>query len=87
MVRRSFMDTESTNKQMDTSTKLQRLLIQRGLSQSDLQKKVHAKTGIKIEPYRVSKIVNGSITNYFTETARAIATTLEVPIEAILEDK
>ena len=46
---------------MENSTKLQRLLIQRGLSQSDLQKKVQAKTGIKIEPYRVSKIVNGSI--------------------------
>jgi transcriptional regulator with XRE-family HTH domain len=72
---------------MENSTKLQRLLIQRGLSQSDLQKKVHSKTGIKIEPYRVSKIVNGSITNYFTDTARAIATTLEVSIEEILEDK
>jgi hypothetical protein len=34
----------------------------------------------------VSKIVNGSIKNYFTETARAIANTLEVPIEEILED-
>ncbi len=72
---------------MENTTKLQRLLIQRGLSQSDLQKKVQAKTGIKIEPYRVSKIVNGSIKNYFTDTARAIATTLEVSIEEILEDK
>jgi transcriptional regulator with XRE-family HTH domain len=72
---------------MEKTTKLQKLLIQRGLSQSDLQKRVHTKTGIKIEPYRVSKIVNGTITNYFTETARAIAKTLEVSIEEILEDK
>lgn len=72
---------------MEKTTKLQKLLIQRGLSQSDLQKRVHSKTGIKIEPYRVSKIVNGTITNYFTETARAIAKTLEVSIEEILEDK
>jgi len=71
---------------MENTTKLQRLLIQRGFSQSDLQKKVLVNTGIKIEPYRVSKIVNGSIRNYFTDTARAIAKTLEVSIEEILED-
>jgi len=71
---------------MENTTKLQRLLIQRGFSQSDLQKKVLVNTGIKIEPYRVSKIVNGSIKNYFTDTARAIAKTLEVSIEEILED-
>jgi len=71
---------------MENTTKLQRILIQRGFSQSDLQKKVLVNTGIKIEPYRVSKIVNGSIKNYFTDTARAIAKTLEVSIEEILED-
>ena len=68
-----------------TMTKLHKLLIQRAMTQTELCERVKQVTGVNIELYRMSKIVNGQITNYFTNTAKAIAQTLQVPIEDILE--
>ena len=66
-------------------TKLHKLLIQRGMTQRELRQMVIDKTGVDIQLYRISKIVTGQLTNYFTDTARAIANALDVSIEEILE--
>jgi DNA-binding Xre family transcriptional regulator len=66
-------------------TKLHKILIQRGMTQRELRQVVVDKTGVDIQLYRISKIVTGQLTNYFTDTAKAIATALDVSIEEILE--
>jgi DNA-binding Xre family transcriptional regulator len=66
-------------------TKLHKILIQRGMTQRELRQLVLDKTGVEIQKYRISKIVTGQLTNYFTDTAKAIATSLDVRIEDILE--
>jgi DNA-binding Xre family transcriptional regulator len=66
-------------------TKLHRILIQRGMTQKELQALVLEKTGMDIQLYRISKIVTGQLKNYFTDTAKAIATALEVSVDDILE--
>lgn len=67
-------------------TKLYRLLLQRGINQKDLAELIKNRTGMTIQKYRVSKIVNGLIRNYHTDTCRAISRTLGVPMEEILEE-
>jgi len=71
---------------MTDKTKLGRILIARNMTQLELIDKIMKTTGVKIEAYRMSKIVNGQITNYYTDTCRAIASTLGVNMETILED-
>jgi DNA-binding Xre family transcriptional regulator len=66
-------------------TKLHKILIQRGMTQRELRQVVVDKTGVDIQLYRISKIVTGQLTNYFTDTAKAIANALTVSIEEILE--
>lgn len=66
-------------------TKLHKILIQRGMTQRELRQLILDKTGVEIQVYRISKIVKGQLTNYFTDTAKAIATALDVRIEDILE--
>ncbi len=66
-------------------TKLHKILIQRGMTQRELRQLVLEKTGVEIQIYRISKIVTGQITNYFTDTAKAIANALEVSIDDIIE--
>jgi DNA-binding Xre family transcriptional regulator len=66
-------------------TKLHKILIQRGMTQRELRQVVVDKTGVDIQLYRISKIVTGQLTNYFTDTAKAIANALDVSIEEILE--
>ncbi len=67
-------------------TKLYKLLLIRSISQKELIDLIEKKTGKKIEKYRISKIINGKITNYHTNTCRMIAQTLGVHMEDILED-
>jgi DNA-binding Xre family transcriptional regulator len=55
------------------------------MTQRELRQMVIDKTGVDIQLYRISKIVTGQLTNYFTDTAKAIATALNVSIEDILE--
>ena len=66
-------------------TKIHKILIQRGMTQRELRQLVLDKTGVEIQIYRISKIVTGQITNYFTDTAKAIANALEVSIDDIIE--
>jgi len=66
-------------------TKLHRILIQRGLTQKELKELVLKKTGVEIQTYRISKIVTGQLTNYFTDTAKAIAQALDLKVDDILE--
>jgi DNA-binding Xre family transcriptional regulator len=55
------------------------------MTQRELRQLVLDKTGVEIQIYRISKIVTGQITNYFTDTAKAIANALEVSIDDIIE--
>jgi DNA-binding Xre family transcriptional regulator len=66
-------------------TRLHQLLIQRGMTQKELKELVLKKTGVEIQTYRISKIVTGQLTNYFTDTAKAIAQALDVKVDDILE--
>ena len=66
-------------------TKLHKILIQRGMTQKELRQLVLDKTGVEIQLYRISKIVKGQLTNYFTDTAKAIARALDVSVDDILE--
>jgi DNA-binding Xre family transcriptional regulator len=66
-------------------TKLHRILIQRGMTQKELYQLVLERTGVEIQLYRISKIVKGQLTNYFTDTAKAIAQALDVKVDDILE--
>lgn len=71
----------STKKQ----TKVYALILSRGYNLTEFIKRVKDTTGVNIELYRMSKIASGLIRNYKTDTARAIANTLGVPIDDILE--
>lgn len=66
-------------------TKLHALLIQREMSQEELRRKIEEVSGRPIGSDRISRIVNGQLTNYFTDTAKQIASALSVRIEDILE--
>lgn len=68
-------------------TKLHAILIQREMSQEELRRIIFDSSGKTIGSDRISRIVNGQLTNYFTDTAKMIATALSLPIEAILEDE
>ena len=67
-------------------TKLNAILIQREMSQEELRRIIFEKSGKTIGSDRISRIVNGQLTNYFTDTAKMIANALSIPIENILED-
>ena len=67
-------------------TKLHAILIQREMSQEELRRIIFDKSGKTIGSDRISRIVNGQLTNYFTDTAKMIANALSIPIENILED-
>jgi RNase P/RNase MRP subunit POP5 len=66
-------------------TKLCIILIERGMKQKDLQKAIWDSQGVHIGDYRISKMVNGLLTNYHIRTAKLIANTLGVTIDEIVE--
>lgn len=66
-------------------TKLAQLLEDIGISQTDLYYLISHKTGKVIGMDRISKMVNGKLTNYSIETAKTLAQTLEVGIEEIID--
>lgn len=68
-------------------TKLHAILIQREMSQEELRRIIFEKSGKTIGSDRISRIVNGQLTNYFTDTAKMIANALCISIEDILEDE
>jgi len=68
-------------------TKLEKLLIERNLSQGDLMRLIQWKSGFKIGRDRISKICTGRMKNYTIETAVMIAEALDVPVDEIIELK
>jgi DNA-binding Xre family transcriptional regulator len=67
-------------------TKLYLILNNRKMSQRDLQRAIQLKHNILIGDDRISKMVNGVLTNYHTNTAQIIADTLELKIDDIIEN-
>lgn len=66
-------------------TKLQSILLDREMSQRDLQRAIFMKFGVLIGDDRISKMVSGRLTNYHINTAKLIAQTLEVSLDDIVE--
>jgi DNA-binding Xre family transcriptional regulator len=66
-------------------TKLHKILQERGMSQRDLQRAVYDMYAFKIGDDRISKMVNGRLTNYHIRTAKMIADTLNVTLDDIVE--
>jgi len=67
-------------------TKLAKILTERSMSQRDLQRAVFDKFQFKIGDDRISKMVNGVLTNYHIRTAKMIADTLEASLDDIVEN-
>ena len=66
-------------------TKLSIILIEKGMTQRDLQRAIIEKHKVKYGDDRISKMVSGKLTNYQVNTARIIADTLEVKLDEIIE--
>jgi len=66
-------------------TKLAKILIDKKMTQRDLQRAIKQKHGITLGDDRISKMVTGRLTNYHIQTAKVIADTLEVTIDNIVE--
>ena len=56
-------------------TKINKILIERGLTQTDLYELIKS-NGNEIGKDRINRIVNGKLTNYHTNTAKILATAL-----------
>lgn len=65
-------------------TKINKILIERGLSQTDLYELI-LENGSEIGKDRINRIVNGKLLNYHTNTAKALAKALNVKIDDIIE--
>jgi len=68
-------------------TKLEQILIERGMSQGDLMRLIKQKSGFKIGRDRISKITTGRMKNYSLETAVMIAEAVEISVDEIVELK
>jgi DNA-binding Xre family transcriptional regulator len=66
-------------------TKLQKILLDKEMSQRDLQRAIFETFDITIGDAMISRIVNGRTVNLKIRTAKIIAETLEVTIEDIIE--
>lgn len=65
-------------------TKVQAILLQRGLTQTDLYDLIKEQ-GKEIGKDRINRIVNGKLTNFHTNTAKIIANALGVKIDDIVD--
>jgi len=68
-------------------TKLQKILLDRGMTQADLIRAITEKSGFQVGRDRISRIVNGNLKNYTVETAVMIAESLKVGVDDIVELK
>lgn len=66
-------------------TKLQRILRSRGLTQTDLFHIINDSTHKNIGQDRINKLVLGKQKNYTVETAKTIASVLDVKLDDIVE--
>ena len=69
----------------ETTTKLERILFERGISQGELIRMIKRNTGFKIGRDRISKICTGRLTNFTIETAVMISEALNVPVGDIID--
>jgi DNA-binding Xre family transcriptional regulator len=65
-------------------TKLQQLLIDKEMTQRDLQRAILEKQNVFIGDDRISKLVNGVQKNVTMKTAKLVADTLGVKIDDIV---
>lgn len=65
-------------------TKIQKILIERGLTQTDLYELIKD-GGNEIGKDRINRIVNGKLTNFHTNTAKILANALGVKIDDVVE--
>lgn len=65
-------------------TKIQKILIERGLTQTDLYELIKD-GGNEIGKDRINRIVNGKLTNFHTNTAKILASALGVKIDDVVE--
>lgn len=72
--------------QEQKATKLQKLLFERGLTQTDLYFLIIETTGQTIGKDRISKLVNGKQKNLQVSTAKLFAKALCVKLDDIIED-
>jgi|TARA_B100001248_G_C27395192_1_gene465089 DNA-binding Xre family transcriptional regulator len=65
-------------------TKINKILIERGLTQTDLFELIKS-NGNSIGKDRINRIVNGKLTNYHTNTAKILAQALGVSLDDIVD--
>jgi DNA-binding Xre family transcriptional regulator len=65
-------------------TKIQKILIERGLTQTDLYEIIKS-NGSEIGKDRINRIVNGKLTNYHTNTAKILGKALDVGLDQIVD--
>ena len=65
-------------------TKINKILIERGLTQTDLYELIKS-NGNEIGKDRINRIVNGKLTNYHTNTAKVLANALGVTLDEIVD--
>ena len=65
-------------------TKINKILIERGLTQTDLYELIKS-NGNEIGKDRINRIVNGKLTNYHTNTAKVLANALGVSLDEIID--
>ena len=70
---------------MEKMTKLQAILEQRNMTQSELIRVIKEKTGIEFDKGNLSRIINGVKTNFTIETGKIISDTLDVTIDEIID--
>jgi DNA-binding Xre family transcriptional regulator len=65
-------------------TKINKILIERGLTQTDLYELIKS-NGSEIGKDRINRIVNGKLNNYHTNTAKVLANALGVTLDEIVD--
>ena len=73
--------------QLEAATKLEKILIERNMSQGELIRKIQENSGFKIGRDRISKICTGRLKNFTMETAVMIAEALQIKVDDIIELK
>jgi DNA-binding Xre family transcriptional regulator len=73
--------------QLEAATKLEKILLERNMSQGELIRKIQENSGFKIGRDRISKICTGRLKNFTMETAVMIAEALQIKVDDIIELK
>jgi len=68
-------------------TKLEKILLDKGMSQGDLIRKIQDNTGFRIGRDRISKIATGRLKNFTLMTAVMIAEALDIKVDDFIELK